>query len=312
MGVRPWRMPRRWRRWLVSSIAVTAGVVIATGGVASAVPARVRSYVALGDSYTAGPLIPQQLADPPGCQRSDHNYPHLLAAVLRPAVFRDASCFGATTFDMTAPQFHDIAFGPPNPAQFDGLDASTELVTVQIGGNDIGFTQILVTCALSAPCRNQFVVNGHDEISDRIAATGPQIGAVLDGIHRRSPRAKVYVMGYPAIVPATGTGCPAILFSNSDIPYLFAKGQELNAMLHLEAAAQGSVYVDMYTPSIGHDPCQPPGVRWVEPILGATGEVLHPNATGMSGMASVLLATLRHHHLAHHHRPQRPKPRHDD
>jgi hypothetical protein len=31
-------------------------------------------YVALGDSYTAGPLIPTQLSDPAGCQRSDHNY----------------------------------------------------------------------------------------------------------------------------------------------------------------------------------------------------------------------------------------------
>ena len=86
-------------------LATAATVAIALIGVAvpTAAPAQeqVSSYVALGDSFTAGPVIPNQLDDPIGCFRSDHNYPHLVAASLRPAKFADASCSGADTENMT-------------------------------------------------------------------------------------------------------------------------------------------------------------------------------------------------------------------
>ena len=36
-------------------------------------------YVALGDSYTSGPDIPDQVGTPAGCDRSNRNYPLLLA-----------------------------------------------------------------------------------------------------------------------------------------------------------------------------------------------------------------------------------------
>jgi hypothetical protein len=62
------------------------------------------SYVALGDSYTAGPLIPLQELSPLGCLRSDHNYPHLVAATLGVSEFRDPSCSGAETEDMSMAQ----------------------------------------------------------------------------------------------------------------------------------------------------------------------------------------------------------------
>ena len=271
---------------------ITTAVLLAIPGTSGAEQKVAGSYVALGDSFTAGPSIPRQLTTLPGCQRSDHNYPHLLASSLDLAPLRDASCYGATSADMTEPQLHDISSGPPNPAQFDRLDANTTLVTIGIGGNDIGFTDIAVTCVVVHPCRNVFLVNSHDEISTRIAATGTKVAALLDGIHRRSPRAKIFVVGYPAVVPATGTGCSALLLDPTDVPYLRAKEQELNTMLRTQAAAHRSAYVDLYRHSIGHDPCQPTGVRWVEPIIGATGEVLHPNAIGMQGIASAVLTTM--------------------
>src|SRR6478735_5300851 len=52
-------------------------------------------YVALGDSYTAGPIIPVQLASaqiPAGCLQSDHNYPHVNATKIAVTQFDDASC----------------------------------------------------------------------------------------------------------------------------------------------------------------------------------------------------------------------------
>src|SRR2546421_4173602 len=105
-----------------------------------------RSYVALGDSYTAGPVIPVQQTNPVGCLRSDHNYPHLVAPSLNLPAFRDVSCSGATTADMT--QSQDVTPGP-NPPQFDALDAQTVAVSLTIGGNDTWFTEIAENCSTS-------------------------------------------------------------------------------------------------------------------------------------------------------------------
>ena len=49
---------------------------------------------------------------------------------------------------MTAPQ--GVTPGP-NPPQFDALDADTQIVTFNIGGNDIGFTGIAENCLSPSP-----------------------------------------------------------------------------------------------------------------------------------------------------------------
>ena len=85
-------------------------------------------YVALGDSYTSGPVIPTQVDA--NCARSDHNYPSLFAAADRTAAFTDASCSGATTVQMWQPQ-------GSNPPQLQAVHRDTTLVTLQIGGNDV-------------------------------------------------------------------------------------------------------------------------------------------------------------------------------
>jgi lysophospholipase L1-like esterase len=200
---------------------------------------------------------------------------------------------------MTSAQHHDVG-SSPNPAQFDRLDAGSRVVTLQISGNDIGFTEIAYTCAAynpgGTPCQDHYVHNRIDELSRRIAAVAPRVTGVLRQIHARAPHARVYVVGYPAIVPATGTGCwPRLPYAVADLPYLRAIQRELNAMLRAQAAANRSVYVDTYSPSIGHDACQPSATRWVEPVFEAAGVPLHPNAAGMQGMASAILATIRSH-----------------
>jgi len=252
-----------------------------------------QSYVALGDSYTAGPLIPLQETDPLGCLRSDHNYPHLVAAALSVSDFRDPSCSGAETNDMTMPQ--GVSPGP-NPPQFDSLAADTQLVTIGIGGNDIGFSEIVENCSSLTPsghpCQDHYVVNGRDELAERIAATAPKVAAVLDGIHGRSPRARIFVVGYLAILPESGPGCwPQMPIAPEDVPYLRETEKRLNAMLADQAAANGAKYVDAYTASIGHDACQLPVARWVEPVVPTTPAApVHPNLFGMQGYAAAVLA----------------------
>lgn len=288
---------RSRRLWVVGAGVVMAAVL--TGCFAAPPPNRqFQSYVALGDSYTAGPVIPVQQTDPAGCMRSDHNYPHLVAGTLDVPSFADASCSGASTADMTSPQ--DVTPGP-NPPQFDRLQQTTQLVTLGIGGNDIGFTEIIENCAtldpFGHPCQDRYVVNGDDQLADRIAATAPKIAAVLQGIHARSPAAKVYVVAYLDILPVTGNGCwPQMPFAFADVPYLRATEVELNTMIADEAAANDATYVDAYAASIGHDACQLPDVRWVEPVVPVNPAApVHPNLAGMEGTADAVLAAVRAH-----------------
>jgi lysophospholipase L1-like esterase len=282
----------RARRWILVLLASVLAAFVLQAPAAGAAPPR--SYVALGDSYTAGPLIPVQIP-PFGCLKSDHNYPHLAAPDLGLPAFRDASCSGAETDDMTHTQNVDPG---PNPPQFDSLDSNSRIVSIQIGGNDIGFSEIAKNCSSTSPyghpCQDRYVVNGHDEISQRIADTAPKVAGVLQGIHARSPKARVYLVNYLPILPETGNGCwPQVPIAYEDVPYLRAKQQELNQMLATQASKNDAVLVDAYTAGIGHDACELPTVRWVEPAAPTTPAApLHPNLFGMQAMARMLVAAV--------------------
>ncbi len=251
-----------------------------------------QEYVALGDSFTAGPLIPVQVPIF-GCLKSNNNFPNLTARQLGLSL-KDASCSGAETEDMTNPQ--GVSPDGPNPPQFDRLSATTEIVTLQIGGNDIGFSGIAEDCVSTknegTPCQDRYVVNGRDELSERIQATAPLVAAVLQGIKERSPSARILVVNYAAILPHTGPGCwPQMPITDGDVPYVRAKQEELNAMLATQAAAAGAEVVDWYAASVGHDACKPPVIRWVEPVVPVNAAApIHPNLGGMLG-ASALLNT---------------------
>jgi hypothetical protein len=273
-------------------VAVLASVLATlTIGVAGAPAAN---WAGLGDSYAAGPLIPNQQLNPLGCLRSDRNFAHLAAAALGRSL-ADASCSGAKTDDMTMPQ--SVTPGP-NPPQFDALTPTTQIVTLQIGGNDIGFTSIIQNCASATPfghpCRDRYVVNGQDELAARIAATAPKVAAVLRGIHARSPGARVFVVNYAAILPETGIGCwPQVPIAWADVAYLRGVAKALNAMLAQQATGNGAEIVDDYSASIGRDACKSSSTRWVEPLIpGNLAAPFHPNARGEAGIAAVVVSAV--------------------
>jgi lysophospholipase L1-like esterase len=304
------RVPRA-----VITVALCVGFAVLAPGVSAASPRSGKpgpspgpgpgpspgQYVALGDSYTAGPRIPEQNGQPPGCQRSDHNYPSLVNTELRSPSFRDVSCSGAKTTDMAWSQLTRDGLNPP---QLDALSGNTTLVTLGIGGNDIDFVEIVTTCAIKSPrepngaaCRDFYTQGGHDQLADRIARTAPKVAQVLGEIHRRAPNARILLVGYPTIVPDSGPGCyPAVPFSPGDVAYLRQTTLALNAMLTDQAKRANVEFVDTYRSSIGHDICQDTGVRWVEHLVPTSPAApMHPNELGMRNDANQVLAAL---HLA--------------
>jgi lysophospholipase L1-like esterase len=287
-----------YRRAVVAAAATVLTLVgFPASGTARAVSSP-RHYVALGDSYAAGPLIPVQRIDPIGCERSTGNYPARLAETLRIRDYTDVSCSGAKTDNMTAPQTVPLGANPP---QFDALAPDTDLVTLTISGNDIGFIEIMYTCArLSStdpfgnPCEREATSGGGDFYAQRIATAAPKVARVLEGIRQRSPRATVLLVGYLRILPPA-VGCyPVFPIARGDVPYLDGLEQQLTAMLADQARNHGAVFVDSYAGSLGHDACQLPGVKWVEGTVPTSPAApVHPNAIGMQEVATFALDTLR-------------------
>ena len=175
-------------RRLVGAATGLVAVIPVAMAAGSAPPHRrapvVDSYVALGDSYTSGPAVPPRLgptttpAAPSSCLRSSDNYPSLTARALGLAL-TDVSCAGATTGDLTGAQAAGV------PAQLDALRPTTSIVSVGIGGNDLGFSRIVDGCISATPwggTRVGWSCAGHDggestdpptTVSSRWAAGSP-------------------------------------------------------------------------------------------------------------------------------------------
>ncbi|WP_043260194.1 SGNH/GDSL hydrolase family protein [Streptomyces hokutonensis] len=270
-------------------------------------------YVALGDSYTAGPGITDPTGTPAGCDRSAGNYPALVAAELglKGAKFRDVSCSGATTSDLTASQHTDNGTNPP---QLRALSSDTRLVTIGIGGNDIGFSSMIKRCVAmgalyrltgsgkyfteDAPCAREADSDSGsaaDAVEKKIATAGNRLTRILTEVKRRSPEARVYVVSYPALLPTDSADCGrGMSLAPGDVTYLREKEQQLNTALRQRASEAGVGYVDTYTPSTDHNACTAKATRWIEPLAPENPAApVHPNARGERGMADAVLRAVK-------------------
>lgn len=288
--------------WVAALVAVvlTAAASLAaapTHAPGSPEPLRtpaVREYVALGDSYTAGPLIPQSVPAL-GCFRSTHNYPALVAAALDVGTLVDASCSGADTADMASRQHTGFAVVPP---QLAALSPRTDLVTVGIGGNDSGvFGSLVSVCPdlrasdpHGAPCRAHFSAGGRDVLLSAATETRQSVTRLLGRVHRRAPDARVLVVGYPRIAPLDRV-CPGVLpFADGDYAYADQVERRLNASLRAAARRSGATFVDTYAASRGHDACagRDAWVNGQQTMLGRA-QSYHPFRSYMRAAATLVV-----------------------
>lgn len=281
-----------WRSILMGLPALIALMLV---GAYTASASATSSYVAMGDSYTAGPgLVPSVPGSPAGCGRSEINYPHLVASALG-LTLDDVSCSGASRIDFTTPQLEG------QPPQFGALDEGPEVVSVGMGGNDDDIYDRLVSGCYEtdsgdpqgkgAPCKKKYAKSEVAAIKEDAA---PYTKALAQ-IHVLAPDAKVFVVGYPQITPRSGPGCPATVpFTAADDHWANAIERKLNAMLQKAAEKDAYTYVNTFSASEGHDACKALGVRWVEPLIDpADGVPLHPNALGQEADALALEGAMR-------------------
>jgi len=277
------------------SAGATSAVPGASAGPASpAANAVAGPVVALGDSYTAGALLPMDpQAKPPGCLRSAKAYPVLVAAALH-APLTDAACASAGVKNMTEAQ---PTYLGTNPAQLSVLTPDDGIVLLTLSGDDMGFLNVLQECVKlsfthpwGSPCRAHY----GDSASAQVAAESAKMTLVLRDIAARAPRARIVVVGYPDMFPQSGGCWPRVPITSGDIAYLRGIEFQVNAMLAAVAQSAGATFVDTYTPTIGHDFCKPESVRDVEGLVpGSLALPFHPNARGQAAIAAAVLTALR-------------------
>ncbi len=163
------------RYWRVTRLGAVLATLIFVAVVPPASGATSLTYVALGDSYASGEcLAPFVSANADHCDRSVQSYPYLVAHALgvnavAPS-FRDVACAGAKMSDL----FHGVN---GDASQASSLTRGTDVASLTIGGNDVGFSSLAVSCLQLGALTTVFIF--HQAIcSDAIARAERLLGAV--------------------------------------------------------------------------------------------------------------------------------------
>lgn len=249
-------------------------------------------YVALGSSMAAGPgIAPRVPGSPRAAGRSAHNYAHRVAAE-RGLDLVDVTFSGATSAHvLDEPQ-------RGAPPQVEALDGSEEVVTVTIGGNDVGYVGALMTAGLPLPLRalTRALPGGRerhdgaareralDELPARLVAVG-------ETVRRRAPRARVLFVDYLTLLPPAGVPAPPLSPEVLDLGRHVA--DRLAAITADAARTTGCEVVRASEASRDHHPWS------AEPWASGAGLPLpgrpvpfHPTADGMRAVADLVLAHL--------------------
>ena len=235
-------------------------------------------YVALGGSFAAGTGIPATSGGL--CLRSDHSYPNLVATALG-LTLADVTCSGATTAN--------VRDTPQNGAapQLDAVTADTALVSLTVGGNDLGYSTLAGECGnpSAAPCARDAA--GMNAKVERLRA---DLSALLADVRERAPSAAIVLVTYAKV--ANPPACAALGFDPDEAALVASTGAALQEVFLDVAASTGVLLADPYAASEGHGPCAPDGARWIEGLVAKGSVPYHPSALGHEAMAQLVLDAL--------------------
>ncbi len=248
-----------------------------------------RRYVALGSSFAAGPgLAPMTTDRPKAARQSAVNYAHLTAVELG-MTLHDVTSSGATTHDILRERQHD------QEPQLAAVDAATDLITVTIGGNDVGYLRTLF--ALSAPRWLQRLPGLAGRVAElvdaaavdtRFAGLATDLTDVVRGIQDRAPAARIVLVDYLTVLPPEYA--TALPLSERDFTLVTSIAARLVAATAKVAASTGVALLDVAKTSRDHHAWSPEpwtsGLTWPLPWRQSVG--FHPTAAGMRAVADRL------------------------
>lgn len=242
------------------------------------------AYVAMGSSFAAGPgIAPSANSKPDMCARSGNNYAQQLAK-RRGLALNDVSCSGATTRAV----LDGWAGLPP---QVEAVTAETRLVTITIGGNDVGYIGGLMAAScdqanLGSGARCPKVTPLNEEKWTALEAALRRIAAE---VRQRSPQVRLIWVDYPAVIPEHGL-CAATPLSPPQADAARAIAKRLAALTARVARETGSSILTASRLTAGHDACGRDPWMNGYPVQGGkpVSAPYHPTLPGMTAIAAGL------------------------
>jgi lysophospholipase L1-like esterase len=215
------------------------------------------AYAALGDSGSAGTGAPPYDQSAGSCQRAAASWTRRLARDSDQITSIDhRACGGATVLQLVAPwtERHQPAQIPADP------DPSVRLVTLTIGGNDVGFGTLVLSCVL-ATC---IPPDAPDLVSKLQQLQRSLVDDIYPELRRAYPRARIAHLGYSYLTPPTAApiGCPWL--EGTDQAAATALVDAIDATIEAAADQAGVTYVDTKDVLAGHELCS--ADPWVVPI----------------------------------------------
>jgi lysophospholipase L1-like esterase len=247
-------------------------------------PATDGSYVALGSSFAAGiGLGPRARGSPIQCFRTDGGYPPLVARRAGLALV-DMTCSGSTTGHIL--DGGQMLLGP----QLAAIGPDVRHVTITSGGNDVGYIGDLMAASGNMGRVGRWLNGAVKPAADRpYAAVERNLNAIIAHVRARAPKARIFLVSYPAIFPANGN-CAATGVSDQQAGISRSVAARLAAVTRKAAAASGATLVDMHGLSAGHDVCS--GSPWVSGAVAEDGAPFHPNKAGSAAIAASIIAAM--------------------
>ncbi|HWG09289.1 MAG TPA: SGNH/GDSL hydrolase family protein [Solirubrobacteraceae bacterium] len=248
---------------LVGVLAVLAAVLIPAAAAAAS------QYVALGDSYSSGVGTRTFYEESGSCKRSPKAYGPLVAAA-KGYTLNFEACSGAKTTDV-------------NANQLGKLSSSTALVTITIGGNDAGFSNVIINCAL-------YYFTCGSAISEANSFIANKLGGLLDttynNIRSRASTAKVVVLGYPHLFTSDGKTCNVNFLTSGNEKKLNETGDKLDAKIKERVEAHGFTFVDPRSAFLPHEVCS--SEEWLNGQSNPLEESYHPNVKGQADFTTLV------------------------
>jgi lysophospholipase L1-like esterase len=239
--------------------------------VALAVPAAAAAsqYVALGDSYSSGVGTRTYYNDGTSCERSPDAYGPLIASA-RGYTLSFQACSGAKTTDV-------------NSSQLETLSSTTNLVTITIGGNDAGFSNVILNCAAYYFTCDSAISSANSFIQNQLPGL---LDTTYSDIRSHASNAHVVVLGYPHLFTSTGTTCNFNALTSTHEKELNNTGDLLDGVISARATAHGFTYVDPRNAFLPHEVCS--SSEWLNGQSNPLSESYHPNISGQAEFATLI------------------------
>jgi lysophospholipase L1-like esterase len=256
------------RNRIVGLVAVAVGM-LAPAATAAALP----QYVALGDSYSSGVGTRVFYEEPGECDRSPDAYGPKIAAN-KGYTLSFQACSGATTKEV-------------NEKQLGTLSASTSLVTITIGGNDAGFSNVIINCALYYFTCEGAITEADEFIKKQLPGL---LETTYKDIRAKATTATVIVLGYPKLFTKEGKTCNVNFLTSGHEKRMNESAELLDGVIKARAEAAKFTFVNPTSAFEAHEVCS--SSEWLNGQSLPLSESYHPNVSGQAEYTTLIEAVL--------------------